>query len=613
MKKILGISSIFIVVGLIICFVVGFLSPVPVLISKKSEIVYKVLTSFGYFIKVFPGMIFTGYLISCSVHFGHNPEGSLERFSKAMMERFKNVIIIAVIFTALLTFGNEFFGVMIKQKKNNIENRSSIVNEYIRVGKNLFESRYYERSMYYAKAALKLDPTSKAASELLDNADLELNRINNSDYRFKLYESVDKELNTLDKVNIDPQQIYDVYQCYTIAMNAFENEEWFNAHYYAEMGLQLASPKDPNLKALQVLSTNSWNNLTQLHKLSKSEDQLIFEKKYQGYLALVQKDDLKAYYIFRELFLTSRELQRDPDVKFYLDVAENRLQNKYFFIDETIELDSFENANDVYFALTYKDGSKDIIYFKGLKNVGHTGKSIQYVRELTVQSLEKNGELFRTLTVPYAKILPVDIKSMNSTTKTLMGIDESIDSVPYIMLNSVERDRPGIEIKPSYTYTSGEVTSSPDYLLLPMPFKDFLLMESSIGNPDLVNIGDIYKQVNIADKYGFSSEVFGQTLFDRIFYPIFLMIFLILISIVGWNNRVGNNQFFKMSWLLAFPFIFVIVTAMYQLGLKCFQFLNYTILGSIDSIGVSMIAAAVMYIVFMIIASVRFLSLRSRT
>jgi len=613
MKKILGVSSIFIVIGLIVSFVCGFVISIPQDIPKKSVVAYKILCSFSNFIRFLPSIFITGYIVSCAVYFGHNSEGSFERFSKAMLERFKAVMISAIICTAVVTLGNEFFGILIKQKKNNIENRLSLVNEYVQVGENLFENRYYERAMYYANAALRLDSTSKEAAQLKDKSDVEINRINNSDYRFKLYESVDKEMKTVDHVDIDPKQIYDVYQCYSLAQDAFRKEEWFNAHYYAELGLNLASPKDPNLKALKVLSTNAWNNLTELQKFIKSEDQELFARKYEGYLALVEKDDLKAYYIFRELYQTSRELQRDPDVKFYLDVAENRMKNKYFFIDETIELNSFENSNDVYFALGYMDGSKDIVYFKGMKNVGHTGKSIQYVRELTVKSIDENGELFRTMTVPYAKILPVDIKSMNATTRKMIGISDSIDSVPYIMLNSVERDRDDSEIKPLYTYTSGEISQTPEYLLLPMPYEDFILLENSAGKPDFMPMGTLLKLVNKAADYGFSSEVYAQSLMDRIFYPIFLLIMFMLLSVFSWNNRVGANQLFKMSWVLVFPFFFVMAASAYQLGLFCFHLLNYAIIGSCNSVTVSLIGNSVLYIVILIVSSIRFLSLRSRS
>ena len=74
-----------------------------------------------------------------------------------------------------------------------------------------------------------------------------------------------------------------------------------------------------------------------------------YEEKYEGYKALMNKDDVQAYYIFRQLSEDS-EMKHDSDVLFYYEVARERIEQKYFFIDETFELKSFETANDVYYS-----------------------------------------------------------------------------------------------------------------------------------------------------------------------------------------------------------------------------------------------------------------------
>ncbi|MCR4743414.1 MAG: hypothetical protein K5866_11165 [Treponema sp.] len=610
--KIIGITLVFLLLGLISSFVIGFVKEVTFPIPKKSLSLYKVLSSIEYFFAFLPPVLITGYVVSCAVYFGHNSGGSFDRFSKAMFGRYKSVMITAIVCSALLTFGNEIFLVGIKNQKNSIENRFKIVNEYLSVGQSLFDNGFYERSMYYADAVLSLDPENKSALKLKDDADVEINKINNADYRFKLYETVNDELNTVDKVEISQKQLYDVYQCLLKAQTAYENQKWFDAHYYAQMGLNLASPKDPNLTTLQSISTSSWNNLSELHKVTKTEEQKIFARKYEGYLALVENDDLNAYYIFRELYQTSRELQHDPDVTFYLEVAEARLKERYFFVDETIELNSFEKSNDIFFSIPYKDGSKDIVYFKGLRDVARTGRAIQYVRDLTVVTIESDGQVSRKMTVPYAKILPVDIKSMNSTTKMLMGIDDSINSLPYIMLNSVGRDKPNTQIKPVYTYYNEDEGPNPEYLLLPISYDDFLLVESSSINPDSVPFTTLLKLVNKAKTYGFSAEVYKQVLMDRIFYPLFIMTLFIFLAILSWHNRIGNEQLFKMSWVLSFPFLYFIAYCSYGILKYVFQLLNYTLLVSNQNFALVMLISSGVYIFIFIIFSLRFLSLRAR-
>lgn len=610
MKKIIAILSVFIGIGLIVSIIYGFMSEVPATVPHASAVAYKLMNGLQNFGRYIPGVAITGFTVSCSVHFGRNSEGSTERFSKAMMERFKIVMIVSIIMAFFLTFCSEVLVLLTGNKKSSIINRPKIVTEYINVGNRLFDNGYYERAMNYAEAALKLSPNEKHALNLRDRADVEINRARTSNIRFKLYESVE-EAEKVDHVVIDAAQINEVYQLYIKANEAFTKKEWFNAHYYSELGIKLATPKDPNLEELKKISTAAWNNLTEYHDLAKTQGQLTFEKKYQGYLALVQKDDLKAYYIFRELYQSSREMQSDPDVVFYLQIAENRINERCFFVDETFELKSFESANDVYFAYEYADGSRDVIYFKGMTTVASTGNSIQYLRALTIVSVARNGELFRTMTVPYAKVLPVSVKTLTPTTKALMGIDDSIDCVPYIMLKSVGRDSPELHNEPLYTYQNGETANTPEYLLLSIPYDDFLLLEKSTSTPESMPLASLFKLVHMAAKYGFCTEVYGQALVNRIFYPLWILIMFILLAGFGWNNRINPTQFFKFSWALAFiPFI--LISMLYnKMMMFLFRLVNYVLLGGFGLSG-GMIAALVLYIILLICSAIIFVSRHSR-
>ena len=610
MKKIFGILSIFLGIGLILCFVAGFVTGVPDSVPAASVTVYKFMNGLQNFTRFLPGIAITGFTVTCSVHFGRNSEGSTERFSKAMMDRFKIVMIVSISIAFLLTVSYEVIGLLTSNKKNSIINRPKIVNEYINVGNKLFDNGYYERAMSYADAALKLNPNERRAINLKDRADVEINRARTSNIRFKLYESVE-EAEKVDRVVIDAEQINEVYKLYQESQEAFDKKEWFNAHYYAELGIKLATPKDPNLEELKKLSTSAWNNLTEYHNLAKSNGQLTFEKKYEGYLALVQKDDLKAYYIFRELYLSSREMQSDPDVVFYLEIAENRINERSFCVDETFELKSFESANDVYFSYEYADGSRDIIYFKGMTAVASTGNSIQYLRALTVVSVDRSGEVFRTMTVPYAKVLPVSVKTLTPTTKALMGINDEIDYVPYILLKSVGRDSPELHNEPLYTYSNGETATTPEYILLSIPYDDFLILENTAGSPDSMTLPALFKLTHMAAKYGFCNEVYGQSFMNRAFYPLWILVIFVLLASFGWNNRIGPTQYFKFSWAFAFiPFI-LIAMLFNQFSMFLFRLVNYVLLGGFGITG-GMVAGLVLYILLLIFASVIFVSRHSR-
>ncbi|MBR1638451.1 MAG: hypothetical protein IJ688_03595 [Treponema sp.] len=610
MKKILGLLSIFVGLALVVCLIASGFSSVPSVVPKNSVFLYRLLTGFEYFINYLPAIMMTGFVVSSAVYFGQNATGSASRFSAAMFGRFKIVMIAVIVIAFVLTISSEVFGVLIGQHKSRIVNRPKLVNDYIKVGRTLYDNGYYERAMRYADGALKLDPKSKEAAELLDKADVARNTSRDANIRLKLYESVENA-EKVDRVVIDPQQIAEVYKYYLRAKESFDKQEWFTAHYYAEVGIGLAGPKDPNLEGLKKIATTSWNNLTEYHNIAKTEDQQAFDKKYEGYLALVEKDDLRAYYIFTELYNSSREFQSDPDVIFYRKIAENRINEKCFFIDETLELESFEDANDIYFAYNYPDGSRDIIYFNGVTTVQGTGKSIQYLRDLSVSSIDSNGKLFRTMTVPYAKVLPVSVESFSSMTKSLMGLDDKVKYVPYIMLKSVNRDGPTEQILPNYTYYQKMEETYPEHLMFSIPYDDFLMLETSMHNPSIMPLPTLFRIQSRAVKYGFSAEVFESVLMNRLFYPFWMIIMFLLLATFAWNNRIGIDQYFKFWWAFVFPVFLVIASVFYRIAMFMFKLLNYAVLASMGLTG-ALMGAFIVYIVLLILCSLFFLARRSR-
>lgn len=611
MKKNIIVLSFILIFSLIVCLIIGFVLNVPFEVSKNSVFLYKILTGLELFVQYLPVFIIASFILTFSVHFGQHCEGSIVRFSQAMVERFKKIMIFSLMLTFIITMSNEVFGTLINRKKQSIIESQKILNEYLKVGNNLFNNGFYERAKRYGNVALTLQPNSKEAVDLIDRAEVEIQRNENSNLRFKIYESVE-DAEKVDKVVINPEQINEVYSYYLKAKDAYDKKEWFNAHFFAETGISLATPKDPNLEDLKKISNSAWNNLSEYHNLEKNEEQQIFDKKYEGYLALVQKDDLKAYYLFKQLYMSSRQMQSDPDVKFYLEIAENRVNEKSFFIDETFELESFENANDIYFACNYKDGTKDLVYFKGMTCVQETGNSVQYLRDLTIITIDNEGNFYRKMNVPYAKVLPVSVKNIPPSVKQLMGIEDDVESIPYLMLKSIERERENSEVFPVYTYSDGSVGNKPEYLLLSMPYEHFLMLENFKNNVTSIPLPQLLKLAEISEQYGFLEEMFTQSCLDRLFYPIWILILFLLISTFAWNNRVGSGQYFKLTWVFAFPEFLLISYVFYKLSMFIFKLINFTLLGVFGFLN-ACISALIFYLVMMILAGVKFLACKTRS
>ena len=603
MKRIISVLAAFLGIGFIICFILGMVQSLPSDVPSKSVFVYKLCLGMDYFLSYLPAIIITGFAISCSVYFGHNSEGSTNRFSIAMGKRYKIVIISALISTFVLSLSNETLGILISRKKENIVNRPKLIKEYIDVGNTLCDNGLYERGLVYANAAIKLDSSSEAARNLRSRCEMGINWENVTELRLRT-ENVELKNKSDDEFNIDSQKVYNSYQYLLKAISAFENEQWFDAHFYAEEGIKIASSKEPNLAQLKQISSDAWNNISEAHSSKKTAGEKIFEEKYKGYLALMKNEDLQAYYIFRNLNENYPELDKDNDVQFYMEIARKRVEQKYFFIDETLELETFETANDVYFCNKRADGSEDVLFFKGMTVQKSAGKTIQYLRDFYIITL-RNGEWRRTLHVPYAKVMSLSVKELNENAKTFLEIDDETEYVPYILLKSVGRNNENQVIEPEYIYADGRSASTPEYLVYPLSYSSFLLLEESSENPKTMSFSSLYALSKAASQFGYSQQIFTHIFYNRVLYPIFILVLFMLIGIFSWNYRIGQALYFKMSWAFIFPFLIFLAFHFYKIVFFLFTMINY-IFVSFSSIIMGLVLAALLYALLFIIFSICF-------
>lgn len=614
MKRIIGILGGYLGFCFIICVVIGLCRPVNVDLLGNSAFLYKFYKGLVYFFNILPSIAISGFFAACSISFGRHSEGSVSRFSQAMLKRYKYVIITSLVLTALITFSIEIFDVGVKKGMEKLESRPKLVTEYVVVSENYLAQRNPQAARAYADEALKLDPGNKRAHYVQNEADILLGQEAAGNSKFIKDADLDNVLFVEEDEDLDKERLHSAYAYLLKAKEYFNNQQWFNAHYYAEEGLLIASGKDANIAELKNLSALAWNNLTELHSIEKENQMSVFEQKYKGYKALVEEDYLKAYYIFMNLQTQSLELSKDTDVLFYTDVALKKISEKTFFMDETFELKRFENATDIYFVLDYGDNGRDVVYFRGVTTTKESGNMVQYLRGLSIMSFDGNNKWTHTLSVPYAKVLAVSVKDMNVNTKDSLGIARDIDVVPYLMMKSVDRYTEGRLQEPQYTFAPGHNISeikNRDFFLLPISFKDFQMLEEAKINPNTMDLMKLTRMIDDAETYGYSSEIYGQVLMNRIFYPFFLLIFLIVIAVFGWNNRIGQNTYFKTSWIFVFPVCAAITYIIEGLMEFVYRQINLIILSRFQSLTVAVIVGGILSVIGIVAASIMFLSRRA--
>ena len=140
-----------------------------------------------------------------------------------------------------------------------------------------------------------------------------------------------------------------------------------------------------------------------------------------------------------------------------------------------------------------------------------------------------------------------------------------------------------------------------------MLYSDFLLLEKTASNPKTMPLSTLFSLNSKASDYGFTSELFRHTLLNRLLYPLFLLSVILMIAILSWNYRIGQTLYFRMSWVMSFPFFIVIMYFIYKIMLYVFKLLNYAIIILADGKG-ALTIGIVFYIVLLILSSIYFLS-----
>ena len=237
------------------------------------------------------------------------------------------------------------------------------------------------------------------------------------------------------------------------------------------------------------------------------------------------------------------------------------LVKNYFFLDETDGIEHLEDARNVYFSIKQESGESSVYHIQGIASLKKRNQYVKYLRGLSIYNFDKSGNLSSSMKVPYAKLIGVPSYSVEAA-------DENIykyKTVPFVLLKSIDRDTEGVFTKPVYTYEeNSEKRDEAESMVLPMPLSDFNLISDASVGPDKMFLPSLLNFVNKCSNYGFSMEVFRQTLIKRISFPMFILIILVMSAVFAWNYRPDCRLTFHFKW-------FFVLTV---LSFLIYEFLN---------------------------------------
>lgn len=527
-----------------LCFGAGFLFFEEPDWNLLNPTLYKIQSGLLFFFKVLPAVFITGILIGYSWAFGREKANPINRFSEIIGGYLKNVLITSLICTSLCFIASEVGNPLITYSRTNMKENSKNIEEYIGLAKKNLAIGDYATALFYANYVLDISPNSQEAIELSrfieESQFLRKKEISSR----SIPENVSIVTSKTDTMTI-PELMQNAITCYS-------NQDYFNAHYYASLVLEISKSTDGNITSARQLATDAWNKLSQIDGFDNDLSGQVFQRKKEGYIALTSGDYSKAYYIFYDLL---EKYPLDYDIKNFYEISKELLSTRYFFTYETLDKQQFEKYRNVHFTLPRIDGGKDIISVKGITSVETTGGMIQYLRGFSVVSYDKNDEWFMSISVPYAKMCSYPLENMSDELINYIRSSSNTRFVPYVFLKSVDRKYENIFIEPRIETKEGFVSDISTTYIMPIPFETFPMLCDVSHGPETMSLLSLYRFARVASDYGYSSEIYSQALINRLSYPLILLICFILASVLAWNSRIFAEDSFKFSWLLLFPII----------------------------------------------------------
>ena len=557
---------------------VFFTSPVPEEFAFYAT-EYKIYEALLVFLKFLPSLLLSAFLVGLSWSFGRSDSEKVERFSTIRVAFFKNVIALSFTCIALSMFASEIFIPLLQNKQENMENKEKNFEAYLLLAAESAYADDFIYAKYYIDNALALKPNAVEALDLKDTIDIFYSGMKQKIRDREMQEQVSSSISVKDYGYTSPQLM-------ERAREAFLKKDFFNAHYYASLLLEMTEKKDGNRQEAQQLAADAWNKLQDNPTGLDGEQVLAYETKRKGYVAFINQEFEKAYYIFSDL---KTAYPSDLDIDRYFLLSKEKMDGKYFFSNEVEDLINFEQYKNVYFSIKKPEGGFFLLYWKGGTAKEKAGNLIQYMRELNVFSYDENKELEFSFSVPYAKLVAFPLEQTAQAFQADMHNrfkmkKESSQFVPLIYLVSTDSEKDGLYLGPSFSYEREVGSNHYNSLLLAMPFDDFLqICKASLG-VKVMPLTVLASFAKKADSYGFSKEVYFQTFMDRMSYPFVLLIVLILLAGISWNYKLGTETHFKFVWLITLPLFtfilyFVLETILYLLNL--FSFVIIGIFGGV--------------------------------
>jgi hypothetical protein len=335
-----------------------------------------------------------------------------------------------------------------------------------------------------------------------------------------------------------------IREALNLAERNLEQNNAFDAHWYASLAKKLAKPGSPEEQEATNLAAKAWNAISELKPLPKEQQAYrIYKEKLDGYNAILSGDYIRAYYIFNGL---TKEVPSDPDVKKYLETALAGTKKIAFFQHE-VSAAVGENLSYGIFTIPIRDTQGGNLGLGILKIDSLTMFSdVSFGTKVQYQIINNDGQIVSTVLSAYAKLSPFSEQT-----------NGEIKNKTLVLLKAIDKNNKNRYWEPQW---SGPSVTKTTYLVLDISYEDFLLACHTQTNSRNLSILELFKAQERLASFGYIPQTFQLELLNRIMDPFLCLVLGLFILTISWRLRPQ-----KKPGLIAFPMFIILPLVAYLL------------------------------------------------
>jgi uncharacterized membrane protein YgcG len=389
-----------------------------------------------------------------------------------------------------------------------------------------------------------------------------------------------------------------------LAAAAMREERYYDAHWLATLGVQLAQEGSPEAATAARAAGLAWDAVSSLAPNAREQElYAVYRLKQSGYEAMVSGDWIRAYYTFRELV---RQSPNDPDAGNFLRISEEGTRDTAFFTDE-LGRGMGDILTNAVFSLPYQPRGggvgRGIIRFSSISLY----QDYAYAFGLEFICFDSENRPEFGFEAPYAKIVPMTLGGQARVVVLMQALDRDNqdrrwEPVWRSLGEDTELRRPtlagssgsgssgsgssGAGSPGSGSSGSGSSGAAGGFLrsvigdnqiMLDLNFENFVLLcytWRGLGTPagssrlsplDGFSLADLFAASRSLSYYGYVPQVFEAEIIYRLCEPLFFLPLAIIVIIIGWRFRAFSiARFVFVPMLFVLPLVFNGVVYFYR-------------------------------------------------